>query len=177
MKFPPKTERLPKQVRHWFRKNKIKIDHVNSKSIYGRSRDPRRFGFNRRFRMIVGVGFQISDTDFDRWANSVLVTYDIPLIEADFNTSLDQVFFEEYPDLGAVHIDIEQRWTDCECCGYSPYTTVSVSNGDEFFYDGHFGSRRGPIDFYWCDDTAQKRFTELYRARGYKVRVTERFAV
>ena len=171
--------KLPKTVRHWFRDNKIEIEYVDRRGIYGHSRDPRRFGFNRRFRMISTDefrGFQISDTDFDRWANSVMVTYDIPKSKKEFDAILENVFCEEYPDMGALHIDIEHSSYDCEDCGYYTDTMVMCSNGDQYFHDGHMGSDRFmKVNFYWSDDNAKERFTEYYRALGYRVRVTERF--
>nr|CAI3971093.1 hypothetical protein ORM20_00044 [Ochrobactrum phage ORM_20] len=169
--------KFPKQLRYWLRKNKIKITYADKHCIYAISNDPRRFGFNRQFRFLAEKNlFQISDDNFDRWANSLMVEYTIPQSEAIFNDLLDDVFFDEYPDQGALHIDIEHSWHDCEDCGYFVDTMVVCSNGDQYFRDGHIGSDRFMIaDFYWNEDNAREIFTEFYRARGYRVKVAERY--
>jgi hypothetical protein len=64
----------------WFEKmggedhNKDEIKNFSSFSLYG-----------RYFRVLPSIGIiQMGDSDFDRWANSVEETSDIPLTEEDF---------------------------------------------------------------------------------------------
>lgn len=80
--------KLPKQFYHWLEQCRIKPIRSKRKSKYYFK------GWDRYFRVNAYMQFEISEpiADFDRWANSVEMRFDMPTSEQEMHFILDEFF-------------------------------------------------------------------------------------
>lgn len=88
------TNKIPKQFHHWCEQNHIKLIRKKRKNKYYFK------GFGRYFRINDINQFQASEpfATFDRWANSIAFTFDMPQTQYEFHCCLDEVLRSDCND-------------------------------------------------------------------------------